>query len=91
MPSDQGTKDQIIMVFLIISQCKPKVGVLCTVSPNDVQGWTTLSKTVHKMPTLGLPCEVINEPSHLVFCSLVSCHMSTTFISGKFNFETFHS
>ena len=47
MPSDQGTKDQMIMGSIISSQCKPKLGVLCTDSPSDVQGWTTMSKTVH--------------------------------------------
>ena len=72
MASDQGTKDQMILGFLKSSQCKPKVGVLCTVLLSDVQGWTTLSKTVHKTPTLGLSCELIKKTqNNLVFYSLV--------------------
>ena len=46
MPSDQGTKDQMILGYLISSQEKPKVAVLCTVLPSVVQGWTCMSKTV---------------------------------------------
>ena len=71
MPSDQGTIDQMILGSSISSQCKPKVGVLCTVSPSDVQGWTTLSKTVHKTPNLGLSCELIKEPR--IIWSFVPC------------------
>ena len=63
MPSDQGTNDHMLLGYLMTSQDKPKIGVLCTVSPSVVQGWTRLSKTVHKTPTLGLSCELIEKLS----------------------------
>ena len=62
MALDQGTKDQMILGSLISSQDKPKVGVLCTVLDRVVQPWTSLGETVHKMPTLGVHCELIKEP-----------------------------
>ena len=62
MAPDQGTKDQMIQGSLITSHGKPKVGVLCTVLDMVVQPWTSLGETVHKMPTLGLHCELIKEP-----------------------------
>ena len=62
MAPDEGTKDQMILGSLIGSQDKPKVGVLCTVLDRVVQPWTSQGETVHKMPTLGLHCELIREP-----------------------------
>ena len=57
---EQETKDQMCLGQLFTSQDKPKVGVLCTVLASVVLGRTTLSKTLHKTPTFGLPCEMNN-------------------------------
>ena len=70
-PPEQGTKDQIILGFLITSHGTPKVGVLCTVLGNTVQALDNLCKTVHKTPTLEVPCEVIKKPR--IIWSFVPC------------------
>ena len=55
----------------ITSHGKPKVGVLCTVLTGLSYPRTTLSKQYIKRPTLGLCCEVINEPRNI--WSFVPC------------------
>ena len=57
---EQETKNKMFLGLLVTSHDKPKVGVLCTVFGSVVLPRTTLAKTVHKTPTLGLSCEVNN-------------------------------
>ena len=59
MPPEQGTKDQMFLGLLIASQHKPKVGRFMYCFDRVVLGQDNPVKTVHKTPTLGLSCEVI--------------------------------
>ena len=70
MLPEQETKDQLFLGSSITSRHMLKVGVLCTALATVVLGRTRLAETVHKTPTLGVCCEVINEPSIIWFLFL---------------------
>ena len=65
MLPEQGTKDQMFLGSLITSQHKHKVGRFMYCFDRVVQGQDNPVKTVHKTPTLGLPCEVIESPRNI--------------------------